>query len=94
MRVTTVELHQKLGQTIDQARIEPVVLTEHDREHVVILSAQYYKSLLRTARKARHIETLTDAEVAALTVAEVPPEAEQRRILAQFEAATTAVVKP
>ena len=31
MRVTSVELHQKLGQTIDRARLEPVIVTKHDR---------------------------------------------------------------
>ena len=52
MRVTSVELHQKLGQTIDHALVEPVVVTKHDRDHVVILSAKrareinsYYQQL-------------------------------------------------
>ena len=42
MRVTSLELHQKLGQTIDRARLEPVVVTKHDRDHVVILAAEEY----------------------------------------------------
>ena len=87
MRVTSVELHHKLGQTIDQARIEPVVVTRHDRDHVVILSAERYAFLLQTARKARRTESLTDAEIAALAAAQVPSEPEQRRILEQFAAA-------
>ena len=87
MRVTSQELHQKPGAIIDQARLEPVDVTRHDRDHVVILSAERYSYLLKTARKARLTGDLTTIERAAIAAADVPSEPEQRRILAQFEAA-------
>ena len=87
MRVTSQELHQKPGAIIDQARLAPVVVTRHDRDHVVILSAEHYSFLLKSSRKALPIENLSDAQIAALAAADVPSEAEQRRILAAFEAA-------
>ncbi len=62
MRVTSLELHQKLGQMIDKARFEPVVVTKHDREHVVIVSAERYAFLLQAARKARLTGSLSPEE--------------------------------
>ena len=87
MRVTSVELHQKLGQTIDRARIEPVVVTKHDREHVVILSAEHYAFLQLTARKVRLTGSLTAEERTLAANATVPSEPDQKRFLAQLAAA-------
>jgi prevent-host-death family protein len=87
MRVTSVELHQKLGQTIDMARVEPVVVTKHDRDHVVILSAERYALMANAMRKARLTGSLTSAERAAAAAAEVPAEAEQKRHLANLATA-------
>lgn len=84
MRVTSVELHQKLGQTIDRARLEPVVVTKHDRDHVVILSAEEYAYLRQSARKARLTGSLTAEERALVAAATVPSKAEQKRHLAEF----------
>ena len=89
MRITSVELHQKLGQTIDRARIEPVMVTKHDREHVVILSAERYALLERSSRRARLTSSITAEELALIAAAEVPSEAEQKQSLAEFAAAVT-----
>ena len=87
LRVTSVELHQKLGQTIDKARVEPVVVTKHDRDHVVILSAERYALMASAMRKARLTGSLTPQERALAAAAEVPSEAEQKRYLAKLAAA-------
>lgn len=84
MRVTSVELHQKLGQTIDRARLEPVVVTKHDRDHVVILSAEKYAFLQQAARKARLTGSLTVEERALAVAAVIPSEPEQNRYLAEL----------
>jgi prevent-host-death family protein len=84
MRVTSVELHQKLGQTIDRARIEPVTVTKHDRDHVVILSAEEYATLRQSTQKARLTGSLTDDERALIAAATVPSKAEQKRHLAEL----------
>ena len=90
MRVTSVELHQKLGQTIDRARREPVTVTKHDRDHVVILSAEDYAVLKQAARSARATGSLTAEERALAAAASVPPAAVRRRYLAQLAAAVAA----
>jgi len=87
MRVTSVELHQKLGQTIDRARLEPVIVTKHDRDHVVILSAEEYAFLRQAARNARQTGTLTMQERRLAAAASVPSKVEQRRYLKQLAAA-------
>jgi prevent-host-death family protein len=87
MRVTSVELHQKLGQTIDRARLEPVMVTKHDRDHVVILSAEEYAFLRQAARKARLTGSLTVAERAIAEKAVVPSDPEQKRYLVELAAA-------
>jgi prevent-host-death family protein len=84
MRITSVELHQRLGQTIDRARQEPVVVTKHDRDHVVILSAEEYADMRRTYRKARLTSSLTDAEMEQIDKARVPTKAEQKRVMAEM----------
>ena len=90
MRVTSVQLHQKLGETIDAAQREPVVVTKHDRPHVVIVSAAYYDFLQTSLRRARLTSSLTPEEVAHAQAATVPSEAEQQLFLQQFSAALNA----
>jgi prevent-host-death family protein len=87
MRVTSQELHQKLGQTIDRARIEPVIVTKHDRDHVVMLSAEHYAYLQKGGRRARLTGSLTAEERELIAKAEVPSEAEQAKFMTEFQLA-------
>ena len=87
MRVTSVELHQKLGLMIDKARVEPVVVTKHDRDHVVIVSAERFAQMEDALRRARRTGSLTAEERAAAATAKVPSEAEKKRYLAKLAAA-------
>jgi prevent-host-death family protein len=84
MRVTSVELHHKLGLMIDKARLEPVVVTKHDRDHVVIVSAERFAQMEEALRRARLTGSLTAEERKAATAAKVPPEAAQKRYLAKL----------
>ena len=90
MRVTSVELLENLGQTIDLARNEPVIVTKHDREHVVIISAEHYAYLQQIGRRARLTGSLSPEERALALAADVPSEADQKRYLAELGAAVTA----
>jgi prevent-host-death family protein len=81
MRVTSLELHQKLGQTIDRARLEPVIVTKHDRDHVVILSAEQYAALQQGVRHARLSGSLSIGERALAAAATVPSKQEQKRYI-------------
>lgn len=84
MRVTSVELHQKLCLMIDKARVEPVVVTKHDRDHVVIVSAERFAQMEEALRRARLTGSLTAEERKAAAVAKVPSEAVQKRYLAKL----------
>ena len=87
MRVTSVELLENLGQTIDLARSEPVIVTKLDREHVVIISAEHYAYLQQIGRRARMTGSLSPEERALALAADVPSEADQKRYLAELGAA-------
>jgi prevent-host-death family protein len=87
MRVTSLELHQKLGLVIDKARAEPVVVTKHDRDHVVILSAERFTQMENALRRARLTGSLTAEERRAAATAEVPSAADRKRYLAKLAAA-------
>ena len=91
MRVTSVELHQKLGQTIDKARLEPVMVTKHDRDHVVILSAEEYAFLRQAARRSRLTGSLTMEERSLAAAAVVPSEPDQKRLLDEMAASVEAI---
>ena len=87
MRVTSVELHKRLGEMIDRALSEPVMVTKHNRDHVVLLSAAQYAALQLSARKSRVTGSLTADERAAVVAAEVPSRPEQKRYLLELAAA-------
>ena len=55
-RITAVEMHAKLGVAIDRAMIEPVIVTKHGRDHLVMLSAERYGTLL-AASEAQTLAT-------------------------------------
>ncbi len=80
----------ELGQTIDRARLESVTVTRHDRDHVVILSAEAYASLRQAARKARLTGSLTTQERELAAAATVPSARDQKRYLRQLAAAVEA----
>jgi prevent-host-death family protein len=89
MRVTSVELHQKLGLMIDKARAEPVVVTKHDRDHVVIVSVERFAQMEDALRRVRRTGSLTAEERAAAAAAKVPSPAEQKRYLARLSTAAS-----
>jgi prevent-host-death family protein len=89
MRVTSVELHQKLGLMIDKARAEPVVVTKHDRDHVVIVSVERFAQMEDALRRARRTGSLTAEERAAAAAAKVPSPPEQKRYLARLNRAAS-----
>ena len=88
MRVSSVELHQKLGLVIDKARVEPVVVTKHDRDHIVIVSAERFAQMEDALRRVRLTGSLTIEERAAAAAARVPSAVAQKRYLGKLATAT------
>ncbi|MRG58031.1 type II toxin-antitoxin system prevent-host-death family antitoxin [Phyllobacterium sp. SYP-B3895] len=48
IKVTTAEFIRHFGRFHDQAQKEPVVLTKHGRESVVVLSVETFEKLMKT----------------------------------------------
>lgn len=73
MKVTASEFIRNVGRYQDRAQHEPVLVMKHNREHTVLLSADEYRRLRRRARLVRGTEELSEAEIAAIGRAEIPP---------------------
>ena len=52
----------------------PVIITKNNRERLVMLSIEEYRRLKQLDRKALFVEELADADVEAISRAEVPVE--------------------
>jgi prevent-host-death family protein len=76
MEVTTsADFQRKIGHYQDRALVEPVMVTRNGRERVVLISADEFKRLKRRDREVLRVEDLTEADLAAIRVAEPPAEA-------------------
>ncbi len=73
-RVSSTELSNRLGQYQDEALRRPVIITKNNRERLVMLSIEEYRRLKQLDRKALFVEELSDAELEAISRAEVPAE--------------------
>jgi hypothetical protein len=84
-RIKSTDLPQNLGATLERAREETVVVTQGDRDLVVMFSAEHFAALQALARAARLTGTLTERERAAIAAAEVPDETTQAAFLKAVE---------
>lgn len=73
-RVTASEFQQAFGALSDKARQEPVVITKHGRDSLVIMSAEEWKRLKRRDRRVGLTTELPEEWVEAVRNAEVPEE--------------------
>jgi prevent-host-death family protein len=74
MRISTADFIKKFGELADQALAEPVRITKHGRDRLVVLSAAEYDRLKRRDRRVVRIEDLTDEDLELIAQAEVPAE--------------------
>lgn len=70
--VTSAELQKKFGRYRDAAQREPVSITNHGRESLVLLSVDEYRRLKRRDREVLRVEALGIEFLRALETAEVP----------------------
>lgn len=71
---TAGELQRKLGEIQDKALSQPIAITRHGRERLVMLSAEEYRRLKRRDREVLLVGELSDADLEAIGKAEVPAE--------------------
>ena len=74
MRISTAEFIRNFETLADKALAEPVRITKHGRDHLVLVSAAEYDRLKRRDRRAVRIEDLTDDALELIAQAEVPTE--------------------
>jgi prevent-host-death family protein len=71
MRVSSTEFQQNVGRYQDAAIREPVRITKNGRNHTVLVSADFFETVMK-GRVARKVEDLDDATLEAIAQAEVP----------------------
>ena len=73
IRVTSAEFQRTFGILADKALIEPVAITKHGRDHLVMLSADEYQRLQRRYRRVHLAVDLPDDLVAEVQKARMDP---------------------
>jgi len=76
-RVTSTEFGNRLGLYFQKALSEPVTITHHGRDSLVVMSAEEYKRLKRRDRHVYRAEDTPAEFIAALQGAEPPAETAQ-----------------
>lgn len=72
--VLTAEFLKDFGRLADLALSEPVTITKHGRDRLVMVSAAEYERLRRRARQVLLSAELSDEVIAQIAKAEVPAE--------------------
>lgn len=75
MRISTADFIKNFGTLADQALAEPVRITRHGRDRLVMISAAEYDRLKRRDRQVFRSEDLPDEVLELIARAEVPAEA-------------------
>jgi hypothetical protein len=60
-----------VGRYLDVAMKEPVIITKNGRNHTVLVSADFFDTVLK-GRVARQVEDLNEVTIKAIAEAEVP----------------------
>ena len=73
-RVTSSEFQQAFGSLSDKARHEPVVITKHGRDSLVVMAAEEWERLRRRDRRVGLTSELPDEWIEAVRNAKVTDE--------------------
>ena len=73
-KVSASEFQQAFGALSDKARHEPVVITKHGRDSLVVMSAEEWQRLKRRDRQVGLTAELPDEWIDAVRSAKVPDE--------------------
>ena len=64
--ITSVEFQRNIGQYQDTALAEPVTITRHGRERLVLMSAEEFHLLQQRAREVLHVNEFTEDDIAQI----------------------------
>jgi prevent-host-death family protein len=70
--VTSAAAQKNFGRYREQALAEPVIVTQHGKPSVVIVSAAEYERLKELDRRVMRLDDLSDAEIEEMAASEVP----------------------
>ena len=73
-RVSASEFQQSFGALSDKARHEPVIITKHGRDSLVVMAAEEWERLRRHDRRVGLTQDLGEEWLAAIREAKVPDE--------------------
>jgi prevent-host-death family protein len=73
-KVSASEFQQAFGALSDKARHEPVVITKHGRDSLVVMSAEEWARLKRRDRQVGLTSELPEEWIEAVRTARVPEE--------------------
>ncbi len=74
MKVTTADFIKNYGTLADTALSEPVTITKHGRDRLVLVSADEYARLKRRDRRVVRLEDFTEDEMALIARAQAQGE--------------------
>lgn len=64
--ITALEFQRNIGRYQDAALVEPVSITKHGRERLVLISAEEFHRLLQRSRQVLHVSELEDEDIALI----------------------------
>lgn len=74
VRVSSADLQRQFGRYREAALREPIVITSHGRDSLVLLSAEEYRRLKQQDRQSLHAWELAEGDLRALEASEPAPE--------------------
>ncbi len=72
-RVSAAQFQRAFGELSDKAINQPVAITKHGRDHLVLLSAEEYARLKRRDRRVFATDQLSAEEIATFEGAKMHP---------------------
>lgn len=74
VRVTAAEIQKNFEEWHERASREPVEITADGRDTAYLISAETFRSLWASYRRAVRVEDLTDEEMALISQSDIAPE--------------------
>lgn len=75
LSVTSAEFQKGFGRFREAALREPVTITNHGRDSLVLMSADEYRRLKRRERRVMGLDDFSEADITAIAASEAPAEA-------------------
>jgi prevent-host-death family protein len=73
--ISSAEFQKGFGRYREVALKQPLVITNHGRDSLVLMAVDEYRRLKRRERRVMGLDDFTEADLAAIEAGEMPPEA-------------------